>query len=169
MNVIIENIPKYNTQLDQYKSSIDVLINQNNEYLNSIKRYSNKDYNIQIDGNITSEKKIEIENMIDQLEDINKRNDLMIQQVDDFIKKIIEMKQSVIKLKIEYLTNKTFSEKKIKELNDLIIGYFETMEEEEIRKIKEKYNQMKSPFQKTETEKDQLNSSSQLLTCLTKK
>ena len=102
MNVIIKKIPKYNTQLEQYKSSIDVLINQNNEYLNSIKRYSNKNFNIQIDGSITSEKKIEIETMIDQLEDINKRNDLIIQHVDEFVERIDEMKQSVINLKNEY-------------------------------------------------------------------
>ena len=54
MNKIIENIPQINQQLQQYKSSIDVLINQQNEYNNSIKRYSNKNFEYETPENITS-------------------------------------------------------------------------------------------------------------------
>ena len=46
MNKIKENIPQINQQLEQFKTSLDIIINQNNEYVNSIKRYSNKNYEI---------------------------------------------------------------------------------------------------------------------------
>ena len=51
MNKTIEIIPQINNQLEQFKSSIDVIIQQNNEYFNSIKRYSNKTFDIEINGN----------------------------------------------------------------------------------------------------------------------
>ena len=48
MNKTKQIIPQINNQLEQFKSSIDVMIQQNNEYFNSIKRYSNKTFDIEI-------------------------------------------------------------------------------------------------------------------------
>ena len=106
MEEIILKIPIINNQLEQYKSSIDVLIKQNNDYLNTIKRYSNKNFEIEInenERNISEEKKNEIETMMDQLEDIQKRNESIIQNIDDYSIKMNEMKKNVDKMKEEFV------------------------------------------------------------------
>ena len=54
MNKTKQIIPQINNQLEQFKSSIDVIIQQNNEYFNSIKRYSNKTFDIEINGDEAS-------------------------------------------------------------------------------------------------------------------
>ena len=89
MKQTTERIPQINSQLEQFTSSITTLINQNNEYSNAIKRYSNKTFEIEINKNeLNDEQKTEIENMIDQLDEINKRNETSIQNVDEFLNKI---------------------------------------------------------------------------------
>ena len=72
-----------------------MIIQQNNEYCNSIKRYSNKTFDVEINGEITEEKKNEIDTMIDQLEDIQQRNELVLQQLDEFNVKMKEMKETM--------------------------------------------------------------------------
>ena len=96
MKQTIEKIPKINNQLQQFTSSITTLINQNNEYANAIKRYSNKTHEIEINGNeLNNEQKTEIENLIDQLDEINKRNDIAIQNVNAFLNKINQLKENI--------------------------------------------------------------------------
>ena len=93
---IIQQTPQLNTQLEQFKSSIDVIINQNNEYVNSIKLYANKTFTIQTNGSeITEEEKNEMDNMLDKLEEINKRNEIANQNIDEFLSRIEEMKENV--------------------------------------------------------------------------
>ena len=78
---------KINNKLNQFKTSIDVLINQNNEYVNGIKRYSNKDFLFEKKENETlEEQRNKADTMLDQLDDIHKRNKLILQIVDEFEK-----------------------------------------------------------------------------------
>ena len=146
MNKIIENIPQINQQLQHYKSSIDVLINQQNEYNNSIKRYSNKKFEYQTTENITEENKNEIETMMDQLEDINKRNDLMIDHIDEFLKKMNQMKETIEEMKKKYLNTKEFCETKMKQFGKIMVSYYREIEEKEMKKIKEKFFQLRNPY-----------------------
>ena len=92
MNKTIQIIPQINNQLEQFKSSIDLIIQQNNEYFNSIKRYSNKTFDVEINDEITEEKKNEIDTMIDQLDDIQQRNEIVLQSFNEFNVKMKEMK-----------------------------------------------------------------------------
>ena len=102
MNKTIENISEINTQLEQFKTSIEVLINQNNEYINGIKRYSNKKFIIEKKESDTLEqRKNKADTMLDQLEDITSRTDLIIQNIDKFEKKFEEAKIIVNDLKIK--------------------------------------------------------------------
>ena len=106
MNKTIQIIPQINKQLEQFKSSIDVMIQQNNEYFNSIKQYSNETFDIEINGEITEEKKNEIDILIDQLDDIKQRNESVLQHLDEYNLKMKEMKETMENtLKNEYLTN----------------------------------------------------------------
>ena len=144
---IIQQTPQLNTQLEQFKSSIDVIINQNNEYVNSIKLYANKTFTIQTNGSeITEEEKNEIDNMLDKLEEINKRNEIANQNIDEFLSRIEEMKENVKQLKNIYLKNKQFCENKMEEFDQMIVDNYERMQEEEMKMIQEKYNQLKTPF-----------------------
>ena len=107
MNQSIELIPIINERLNQFKSSIDSLINQNNEYINSIKRYSNKNYSFEKKKEETYEQqKDRIETMLDQLDDIHKRNEMILQNVNDFEQKMKQMKKEFDKLKNNYLNEK---------------------------------------------------------------
>ena len=156
MNKTIEIIPQVNNQLEQFKSSIDIMIQQNNEYFNSIKRYSNKTFDIEINGELTEEKKNEIDTMIDQLEDIQQRNEIVLQQVDSFNVKMKEMKEIMENtLKNEYLNNKEFNQNKLHQFGEIIMKYCNNEKEKELkkleeekRKIMEKYNQISNPYNK---------------------
>ena len=134
MNIIIEKIPIINQQLQLFNSSINVLINKQNEYGNSIKRYSNKNYNIQIDGNVTLEKKEELETMMDQLEDINTRSSLMLEDVNEFLEKTIQLKQNIEEMKQKYLKIKEFSQEKLKSFAESLVEYCNNIQHEEIKK-----------------------------------
>ena len=156
MNKTKQIIPQINKQLEQFKSSIDVIIQQNNEYFNSIKRYSNKTFDIEINGELTEEKKNEIDTMIDQLEDIQQRNEIVLQNLDEFNLKMKEMKETMENtLENEYLENQEFCQNKLDELSEIIIDYCDdekekelTKLEEEKRKIMEKYDQISNPYNK---------------------
>ena len=102
MNTLIQYISNHNNQLEQFKSSINALIKHNNDYVNSIKRYSNKNFEIEINGNgrnISEEKKNEIETMIDQLEDIKQRNELIIQTISEYENKMDEIRKNIKDMK----------------------------------------------------------------------
>ena len=156
MNKTIEIIPQINNQLEQFKSSIDVIIQQNNEYFNSIKRYSNKTFDIEINGELTEEKKNEIDTMIDQLEDIQQRNEIVLQNLDEFNLRMKEMKETMENtLKKEYLNNKQFIQNKLWQFGKIIMIYCNGEKEKELkkleeekRKIMEKYDQISNPYNK---------------------
>ena len=93
--------------------------------------------------------------MIDQLEEINKRNDLIIQNIDDFIEKTNKMKENIEQMKNECLINKESCEDKLNQFSKTIVNYYQQIEdkelnkiEEERRKIEEKFAQLKNPFTK---------------------
>ena len=125
MNKTIQIIPQINTQLEQFKSSIDVIIQQNNDYFTSIKRYSNKTFDFNTNGKITKEKKNEIDTMIDQLEDIQQRNEIVLQHLDDFNIQMKEMKEIIENtLKKEYLTNQEFIQNKLWQFSGIVMKYY---------------------------------------------
>ena len=156
MNKTKQIIPQINKQLEQFKSSIDVIIQQNNEYFNSIKRYANKTFEVEINGELTEEKKNEIDTMIDQLEDIQQRNEIVLQNLDEFNLRMKEMKETMENtLENEYLENQEFCQNKLDELSEIIIDYCDDEKEKELkhleeekRKILEKYNQISNPYNK---------------------
>ena len=62
--------------------------------------------------------------MIDQLEDIQQRNEIVLQQVDSFNVKMKEMKETIENtLKNEYLTNKEFNQNKLHQFGEIIMKY----------------------------------------------
>ena len=156
MNKTIEIIPQINIQLEQFKSSIDVIIQQNNEYSNSIKRYSNKTFDIEINGELTEEKKNEIDTIIDQLEDIQQRNEIVLQHLDEFNLKMKEMKETMENtLKNEYLSYQKFCQDKLYQFSEIVVKYYEKDKEkrlkileEEKRKIIEETEQISNPYNK---------------------
>ena len=86
MNQTIQFIPSINKQLEQFKTSIDVMIQQNNQYINSVKKYSNKTFIIEKkEGKTLDDQKNQAETMLDQLEDINKRIDIEINNIQMII------------------------------------------------------------------------------------
>ena len=163
MNKTKQIIPQINNQLEQFKSSIDVMIQQNNEYFNSIKRYSNKTFDIETNEEITEETKNEIDTMIDQLEDIQQRNEIVLQQLDEFNLKIQEMKETMENtLKNEYLNNKEFYQNKLYQFSEIVMQYYDKEKEkrlnklmEEKRKIIEEMQQISNPYNKYIDEKIQ--------------
>ena len=128
MNKTIEIIPQINNNLEQFKTSVDVFVNQNNEYINSIKRYSNKDFSIEDElGETPEERKNRVETMLDQIDDIRKRNELILQNVELFENKIEETKEEVTQLKTQYLKDRNFIETKIQEMTEEIDNSIELM------------------------------------------
>ena len=55
MKKTIEIIPQINNQLEQFKSSIGLMIQQNNEYFNSTKQHLNETFDIKINGELTED------------------------------------------------------------------------------------------------------------------
>ena len=82
----IELIPLVNQKLELFKSSIDTLIKQNDEYMRSVQRYAEKSYEIHTNKRETEEeKKNRLETMLDQLDDIKKRIELTLTEITDFM------------------------------------------------------------------------------------
>ena len=81
----IEFVEQINTSLEQFKTSIDALMNQNSEYLKNAERYSNKEFIYEEkEGETLEERKNKADTLLDQLDDIKKRIDLEIQNVNTF-------------------------------------------------------------------------------------
>ena len=165
MNQSIQFIPQINQKLEQFKLSIDVLINQNNEYLNSVKRYENKEFEIEKKENQTlEEQKNKAETMLDQLEDIDTRINLEIHNVQSFENKMNEFKSGIEELKTKYLNDKNDCKNKMKEIKKEIFDIFDIMEKDELKQVEEqrktissKYKQMREQFLENETFHDILN------------
>ena len=91
----IKSIQNINEQLEQFKTTIDPLIQQNNEYQQNYKRYENKDFTVKQQRGETVDQAIgRIETMMDQIEDVKKRNDLIIQTTTEFLDKIEKTKNN---------------------------------------------------------------------------
>ena len=135
----IQFIPTINNQLELMKTSIDVLIKQNNDYLNSLKRYSEKQFEIEIEQEETEEeKKKRLETMLDQIDDIKIRSGTTLKEVVQFIEKIQKLQQETNTLQNYYQTNYQTYEKKVKEINAAIIKEIRKMRQSEIDKMKKK-------------------------------
>ena len=150
----IQLIPEVNNKLEQFKGSLDVLIKQNNEYFNGVKRYSNKEFIIEEkEGESFEEEKNKIETMMDQLEDIKKRTELELQNIESFEHKFNELKNQIDTLKNNYLNEKKECENKIYQFERKIVNKIDELEknalkqhEEEMEKIKNQYKQMRNQY-----------------------
>ena len=144
MNKTFELIQQTNTKLDQFKLSFDSLINQNNEYINSVKRYSNKDFVLEIkEEESFEERKSKAETMIDQLEDIVKRSELEIQNIESFENKFEEVKKEIDNLKTNYLNEKKNSENKIKDIEKILVDEIGEIKMKELREYEEEFERKK--------------------------
>ena len=69
--------------LQQFKTSIDVIIQQNDQYIQSINRHKNKDFTIKKENKTLEEQKLNTETLLDKLIEIETKNDLFVQQIDE--------------------------------------------------------------------------------------
>ena len=142
-----KTINKINNQLEQFKTSIDTIINQNNQHINSIKRYENKDFTIQKkEGELPDQTKLKAETLLDQLEDIKKRNELILQNVNEFEQKIEEMNKEVNELKTYYLKEQENTQIKINEIVQVIVDSIETIKEKEMKKFDDEIKRYQSDY-----------------------
>ena len=149
----IELTQQINIKLRQFKTSIDVIIKQNDEYVNSVKRYENKEFELDEKSNETlEERKNKTETMLDQLEDIKKRNEIEIQNIELFENNIIRIIIEIEELKSRHLYDQEKCENKISEIEKEIFNSIEAMKENKMKEIDEemerltvenKYNQMR--------------------------
>ena len=151
MKNIIESIPIFNQKIEQFKSSIDIIINQNNEYSNSIKKYASKTFEYEIKENQTfEEQKNEIETMLDQLEDINKRNELIVQNIEDFSNKFQTIMKEVETMKHSFIKNKDENEEKSFQMGITIYGIIEKMKKRDTQKFNEEIRRIEEEKKKKE-------------------
>ena len=138
-----ELILSVNLKLHQFKTTIDVMVKQNNEYYNSIKKLSEMSNSStqttshKRRGNI--DERTESENMIDQLEDIQRRNETNIEMIDEYMSKLNDIGIEMNLLKTEYFNDKLVCEEKMREIVKFAV---ETLQTEELKKV---YDDMKKP------------------------
>ena len=141
-------IPSINTKLEEFKTSIETLINKNNNHVKSIKRYKNKEYSIEITEDETfDDRKNKAETMMDQLDDIIKRTSLEIENVKLFEKKLNDLTKEIEQMKMIYENDKFECEKKITELEHLLLNEIETMRKDELKRHEEEMKREKEEFE----------------------
>ena len=103
MTTITERIVLLNQQLELFKSSIDVLIQQNNENVNAIKKWENKQFTlVREEGETVDQLRERGQEMLGELEDIWRRNGVTRQNIEEFTTKMISLLGSVNALTNEY-------------------------------------------------------------------
>ena len=78
---------------------------------------------------ITEEQINNIETMIDQIEDIKKRNELVTQNIDDFMNQFDKIKTSIDLLKNKCLEEHKFCKTKLKEFGNNILEFYIYLQE----------------------------------------
>ena len=130
-----EIIPQINDQLERFKSSIDVIIQQNNEYRNGIKRYINKEYEIKENEDLLEKKKTLTENLMDQIEDVEERNEIILQNLNEFQNKYNELNKGIDELNRKYLVEKETFQTKKKFFGQFIFEIVELMKNNSLNNI----------------------------------
>ena len=149
MNQTVEKLLEINNHLGQLKTSIDVVINQNNEYIKYFKRYSNKNFTIETkEGETLEQQKDKAETILDQLKDINVRNKLEIQNFENCQEKINQIKQSIDELKNKFVEEKEKYERKTEDVTKQTIEIVKHMKEREIKRIDDERNKIEKDFDK---------------------
>ena len=159
---MIEKYQEINNHLEQFKSSIDVIINQNNQYINTLKRYSNKSFTFELKlGETLEERKDRAETLLDQLKDITERSVLEIQNINECCKKMEEMKGIMNKVKKECTEEKNKYEGIMKDVEIQIKGIILQMQERDLeimrsqqKEMENKYKQMLNQYSQNDNEKE---------------
>ena len=147
----IQQIIQLNELFNNIKSSIDVIIKQNNEYINNFNIYKGKSFQ--------PEKSIDkTETLLDQLDDLERRNTLGNELIKHF-QDTLDSLQDTIDTIVESMRKdtKTYKEMKSK-LIDSLIEMNEELEMEELqstngnemkkKEIEEKYSKLIESYQK---------------------
>ena len=122
----IEIIPETINQLERFKTVIDAFIQQINEYMKGVKRYENKEFNIEENIKSLDQQKLS-ETLLDQLEDIKIRNNLVLQQFDVFQTHFDKLKNKIDELKSKYLKDQENCKLKKKNFSEFLHETFETI------------------------------------------
>ena len=86
---VIQHLIPFHQQIEQIKTSIDVIIKQENEYEQNFKKYSIKEFELKQKEGETSQEAIDrIETILDRIYDLNKRNDLNMQTINELKEKM---------------------------------------------------------------------------------
>ena len=157
MTNLIETLSNVNFHLDQTKSFLDCLKDNNNEYIRTIQQYSNTNFyydEMKEDNNKSIVlKKNTIEKMIDMINELQKRNKINIHMIEDVCQRL---KDSIIIYDdlIEKLRNEEENyNNRMKVVEKEFIELLKQMELDELKKhdeqrmkIVEKYEQMSTQF-----------------------
>ena len=153
MNQTIDLLKNINNELSQFKTSIEVLINQNNEYIDSMNRYLNKEFTIENEeGETLEQRKIKADSMLDQLEDINDRSKLEIQNINEFEQKTNQIKELIEGIKTSYSNDKMIYERKKSEIEIEVLNIIETMKQNDFKRINEQKIDINNQYKQMENQ-----------------
>ena len=147
-------IPKVSQRIDQLKTSIEIIQKQNENYLQNLSRFTNKNEQQKLKRETFEEKKNRLETTIDQKEEMKKRSEIIVDNLNGFLSRMNQIMKYITQLKEEYEKEiKTYGNE-IESMKKEFIQTIEKMEDEELKpyedermKIKEKYQQMKNQYQ----------------------
>ena len=139
----IELIQQINQKLEQFKSSIDNLIQQNNIFIQNVRKYENKNYILQdIVDETLEQRKERGETMLDQLDEMVKRDDLGLENIQTFEQKMVELTETINQLKMNFNVDKVYRKTKSDDIRKKIIDIIDTMK----KQSDDHFNNMKSQY-----------------------
>ena len=154
MKRITDLIPILNQRLEEFKTSIDILINQNNKYIYSVRRYENKQFKIEENKYESLEqRKNRADTLLDQLDDIYKRNKIEIENMENFETKLNEMKSEIDKMKNNFANEQQKYEEQMSEIKKIVVSTIESMKMKEINPFDEEIEKLREQLKRKEEER----------------
>ena len=132
--------------LQQFKTSIDVIIQQNDQYIQSINRHKNKDFTIKKENKTLEEQKLNTETLLDKLIEIETKNDLFVQQIDEFIDRIKHITNEIENMKKECLKEKEIYESKKNVLEHFILQVLDEMKQKALKEHDEQRERIEKEY-----------------------
>ena len=141
----INSLFDYHRHLDDFITSIDAIKNQNLDYEATFKDWTKtKDFTIVRQENESNkEVKERAQTALDQIYELNKRNELIIQGMNDFFQKIEELKKQSERYLNKLNKDENVYETKMKELEGFINEKIEEIRKKELKEYEDAMRKVK--------------------------